>query len=164
MGFPVLLDDVKFKRNFYLFNVCFIFDEDTDVFPFEAVLRKLAHSLRIIEVIAASSEHHLLISANGGFCSFYPMHDFDFCLIRKKPSCYPQRETFRNFNLSSTGYLNSSIAMTSVSCASVLCTVSMPSTLVHMWWQQMLPTLFTWSYTRDWRLLHLAYPSIKCLF
>ncbi|PRP84868.1 hypothetical protein PROFUN_07522 [Planoprotostelium fungivorum] len=60
MGHPILLEDSKYPRNYYLFNLCFILDRHVTQYEqvnppsplkteFEQVLRKLANQLRTIE-------------------------------------------------------------------------------------------------------------------
>lgn len=49
LGYPVSLEDAKYARNRFTFNVCFVLDEDADTTPWGAVVRKAASFLRAIE-------------------------------------------------------------------------------------------------------------------
>ncbi|CAF0796246.1 unnamed protein product [Brachionus calyciflorus] len=49
-GFPICIEQIKYKRNIYIFNICFIFDKDTNICSYEAVVKKLACDLRTLEV------------------------------------------------------------------------------------------------------------------
>lgn len=52
LGYPVLIDDVKYHRNALLFNVCLVFDPDTDTQSYEPIVRKLSYLFRNLEVIS----------------------------------------------------------------------------------------------------------------
>eukprot|EP01132_Coremiostelium_polycephalum_P007829 gene7829-9643_t len=49
LGFPVLLQDVKYHRNALLFNLCLVFDKSTDTTPYHPIVRKLGTILRTLE-------------------------------------------------------------------------------------------------------------------
>lgn len=49
-GFPIYIEHTKYKRNQYIFNICFIFDQNTNTCSYEAVVKKLACDLRTLEV------------------------------------------------------------------------------------------------------------------
>ena len=51
MGFPVLLEDAKYKRNTFTFNVCFVFERIAETSSYESVVRKLARALTSLEVV-----------------------------------------------------------------------------------------------------------------
>ncbi|CAL1534555.1 unnamed protein product, partial [Lymnaea stagnalis] len=57
VGCPISIDNDKYKRNAFIFNVCFVFDEDTNTSEYGPVVKKLADYLTRIEVeIAFLSE------------------------------------------------------------------------------------------------------------
>lgn len=50
MGLPVLLEhEQKYERNHFIFNLCFVFDSNTDTRPYEPIVHKCARSLRMLE-------------------------------------------------------------------------------------------------------------------
>ena len=49
LGFPVSLEDAKYERNRFTFNVCLVLDEAVDTRPWEQVVRKTAGFFRAIE-------------------------------------------------------------------------------------------------------------------
>ena len=49
-GFPIFIDHEKYNRNQYIFNICFIFNQNTNTCSYEAVVKKLACDLRTLEV------------------------------------------------------------------------------------------------------------------
>ena len=49
LGFPVSLDDSKYERNRFTFNVCLVLDESEDAWPWEQVVRKTAAFFRQME-------------------------------------------------------------------------------------------------------------------
>ncbi|KAL4401979.1 Nitrogen permease regulator 2 [Malassezia pachydermatis] len=55
LGHPVLLDgSEKYERNHFIFNLCFVFTADSDVRPYEPIVRKCARLLRQLEVCMPS--------------------------------------------------------------------------------------------------------------
>lgn len=52
-GFPIYIEHQKYNRNIYIFNSCFIFDQNTNTCSYEAVVKKLACDLRTLEVESA---------------------------------------------------------------------------------------------------------------
>jgi len=52
-GFPIYIEHQKYDRNQYIFNICFIFDQNTNTCSYEAVVKKLACDLRTLEVESA---------------------------------------------------------------------------------------------------------------
>jgi hypothetical protein len=50
VGFPIYIEHPKYKRNKYMFNSCFIFDQNTNTCSYEAVVKKLASDLKTLEV------------------------------------------------------------------------------------------------------------------
>lgn len=50
MGFPTLIEDAsKYQRNNFIFNLCFVFEGETDIRPYEPVVRKCGRVLRGLE-------------------------------------------------------------------------------------------------------------------
>lgn len=49
-GYPIYIDDYKYKRNKYIFNICCIFSIYTNTCSYEALVKKLACDLRVLEV------------------------------------------------------------------------------------------------------------------
>jgi len=49
MGFPVVIEDKKYHRNALIFNTVFVFDEETEISEYEAVVKKLAGYLTSLE-------------------------------------------------------------------------------------------------------------------
>ncbi|KAK5121114.1 hypothetical protein LTR85_005598 [Meristemomyces frigidus] len=49
LGFPISLEDAKYERNRFTFNVCFVLDEGTDAQPWEQVVKKAAAFFRAVE-------------------------------------------------------------------------------------------------------------------
>lgn len=50
MGFPVLLEQSeKYQRNYFIFNLCFVFDSRASVSAYEPIVRKCGRSLRLLE-------------------------------------------------------------------------------------------------------------------
>ena len=50
LGFPVRLDDESYPRNYFLYNVCFVFERTADLSCYESVARKVARVLTNCEV------------------------------------------------------------------------------------------------------------------
>jgi len=50
LGFPVSLEDAKYERNRFTFNVCFVLGENADVAGWEPVMRKTVSFFRSLEV------------------------------------------------------------------------------------------------------------------
>ncbi|RUP50999.1 nitrogen permease regulator 2-domain-containing protein [Jimgerdemannia flammicorona] len=50
MGFPILIVDIeKYRRNDYMFNLCFVFERDAETSSYEPVVRKMAKLLDGLE-------------------------------------------------------------------------------------------------------------------
>ncbi|KAH9454055.1 hypothetical protein MJO28_007052 [Puccinia striiformis f. sp. tritici] len=50
LGFPTLIEDEeKYERNFFMFNLCFVFDKDSELLGYEPVVRKTGRVLRSLE-------------------------------------------------------------------------------------------------------------------
>ena len=49
LGFPISLEDAKYDRNRFTFNVCFVLDEEDDVKPWRAIVEKTAKFFATIE-------------------------------------------------------------------------------------------------------------------
>ena len=49
LGFPVSLEDAKYARNRFTFNVCFVLSEQIDPRPFEQIVRKTAYFFKALE-------------------------------------------------------------------------------------------------------------------
>lgn len=54
MGFPVYIEDDKYERNAFMFNLSFVFDRDADTSSYEPVVRKVARVLTSLEVSCRS--------------------------------------------------------------------------------------------------------------
>lgn len=50
VGCPMIYEHAKYPRNYYLFNVCFIFEMDVDTVHYFAAVRKLNQLLQALEV------------------------------------------------------------------------------------------------------------------
>jgi nitrogen permease regulator 2-like protein len=50
VGFPVILKGTHYEREMFQYNVCFVFQRDLDVSPYEPVVRKVARVLTACEV------------------------------------------------------------------------------------------------------------------
>ncbi|CAG5132623.1 unnamed protein product [Candidula unifasciata] len=49
LGCPIYIENDKYKRNAFIFNVCFVFDEDTNTSQYGSVVKKLAEYLTQLE-------------------------------------------------------------------------------------------------------------------
>ncbi|OAV87815.1 hypothetical protein PTTG_04055 [Puccinia triticina 1-1 BBBD Race 1] len=50
LGFPTLIEDEeKYERNFFMFNLCFVFDKDSELLGYEPIVRKTGRVLRSLE-------------------------------------------------------------------------------------------------------------------
>jgi len=45
LGYPIRIDDKKYERNAFYFNLCFIFDPNTRTFGYEHLIRKCTEYL-----------------------------------------------------------------------------------------------------------------------
>ena len=52
LGLPVRLDDEAYPRNYFLYNLCFVFERTADLSCYEAVARKVSRVLTACEVSA----------------------------------------------------------------------------------------------------------------
>lgn len=50
VGFPVILKGPHYDRGMFQYNLCFVFQRDLDVSPYEPVVRKVARVLTVCEV------------------------------------------------------------------------------------------------------------------
>ena len=50
VGCPIYIENSKYKRNAFIFNVCFTFEEETDTSPYGPMVKKLANYLTQLEV------------------------------------------------------------------------------------------------------------------
>ncbi|KAK3773657.1 hypothetical protein RRG08_001387 [Elysia crispata] len=50
VGCPIYINDTKYKRNAFIFNVCFTFEEETDTSPYAPLVKKLANYLTQLEI------------------------------------------------------------------------------------------------------------------
>ncbi|CAG8589162.1 7828_t:CDS:2 [Ambispora leptoticha] len=50
LGYPVWVDGLKYRRNSFCFNLCFVFDRNADTSSYEPVVRKIARVLRSLEL------------------------------------------------------------------------------------------------------------------
>src|SRR5690348_11373622 len=41
IGFPVIINDNRYRRNFFMFNLSFVFDREADTSSYEPVVRKV---------------------------------------------------------------------------------------------------------------------------
>eukprot|EP01117_Protostelium_nocturnum_P018773 TRINITY_DN791_c0_g2_i1.p1 TRINITY_DN791_c0_g2~~TRINITY_DN791_c0_g2_i1.p1 ORF type:complete len:218 (-),score=57.03 TRINITY_DN791_c0_g2_i1:674-1327(-) len=89
MGFPILLEDSKYPRNYFLFNLCFIFQSNATGHHsssslssvYEKNLRKLAHLLKSIE-----KEREFVSNAETR-PQFYEMLEQIFFQLNKNGEC-----------------------------------------------------------------------------
>jgi len=51
MGYPVSIENSKYKRNALIFNLCFVFDNNADSSSYEQIVTKMAFILKSLEVI-----------------------------------------------------------------------------------------------------------------
>jgi hypothetical protein len=50
LGCPISIQDKKYERNAFLFNLCFVFEEHAELDGFRQIIRKIGFILRISEV------------------------------------------------------------------------------------------------------------------
>jgi len=50
IGFPVELNSGQYRRNYFRFNLCFVFDREADLSCYEPVVRKVSRVLKSCEV------------------------------------------------------------------------------------------------------------------
>jgi len=50
LGFPVSLEDAKYSRNRFTYNVCFVLDEEVAPAPWQQIVRKTANLFKSLEV------------------------------------------------------------------------------------------------------------------
>jgi hypothetical protein len=50
IGCPVIIDNPKYKRNAFIFNLSLVCDAELDTRPYEKIVRKLAEYLKALEV------------------------------------------------------------------------------------------------------------------
>ncbi|KAH9505029.1 Nitrogen permease regulator-like 2 [Bulinus truncatus] len=50
VGCPIYIENTKYQRNAFIFNICFVFNEDTDSEPYCSVVKKLADYLTQLEI------------------------------------------------------------------------------------------------------------------
>ncbi|KAA1067206.1 Nitrogen permease regulator 2 [Puccinia graminis f. sp. tritici] len=51
LGFPTLIEDEeKYNRNFFMFNLCFVFNKDSELLGYEPIIRKTGRVLRSLEI------------------------------------------------------------------------------------------------------------------
>jgi len=62
VGFPVILKGPHYAREMFQYNLCFVFQRDLDVSPYEPVVRKVARVLTVCEV---SSGALVMLCATG---------------------------------------------------------------------------------------------------
>lgn len=74
LGFPVRLDDESYPRNYFLYNLCFVFDRAADLSCYEPVARKVSRVLTNCEVC------ELILIAN-------LREDLNFCNRKSHCSC-----------------------------------------------------------------------------
>ena len=55
VGFPIILKGAHYWRGMFQYNLCFVFQRDLDVSPYEPVVRKVARVLTVCEVCSGSS-------------------------------------------------------------------------------------------------------------
>lgn len=53
LGFPVRLDDEAYPRNYFLYNLCFVFERGADLSCYEPVARKVSRVLTACEACVA---------------------------------------------------------------------------------------------------------------
>jgi len=50
IGHPMALKGAKYRRNYFRYNLCFVFDREADLSCYEPIVRKVSHVLRACEV------------------------------------------------------------------------------------------------------------------
>jgi hypothetical protein len=50
VGYPMQIEDPRYPRNALMFNLVFVFERDADTRAYEPVVRKMAQTLRTLEV------------------------------------------------------------------------------------------------------------------
>ena len=50
LGCPIYIDNKNYARNALIFNLCFVFDADTNTVPYENVVKKVAGYFTTLEV------------------------------------------------------------------------------------------------------------------
>jgi hypothetical protein len=58
IGHPVALKGGRYKRNYFRYNLCFVFDRDADLSCYEPIVRKVSHVLKACEVRLHFSIHY----------------------------------------------------------------------------------------------------------
>ena len=54
VGFPIILKGAHYWRGMFQYNLCFVFQRDLDVSPYEPVVRKVARVLTVCEVCSGA--------------------------------------------------------------------------------------------------------------
>ena len=72
IGFPVELEG-RYKRNYFRYNLCFVFDRGADLSCYEPVVRKVSRVLKSCEVslysiFVAGSSYYFMCRKNRAFC------------------------------------------------------------------------------------------------
>ena len=62
VGFPVILKGPHYDRGMFQYNLCFVFQRDLDVSPYEPVVRKVARVLTVCEVNSGACEAEPLLT------------------------------------------------------------------------------------------------------
>lgn len=63
VGYPIRIDNPRYERNVYLFNLCFVCDSWSKTVQYEPVVKKLGEHL-------VSSLNHYTHKVGGGHCKF----------------------------------------------------------------------------------------------
>ena len=50
VGCPKAIEDKKYERNMFIFNLVFVSDSSTDTTPYESVIEKLGEAFKTYEV------------------------------------------------------------------------------------------------------------------
>ena len=68
VGFPVILKGEHYERGMFQYNLCFVFQRDLDVSPYEPVVRKVARVLTVCEVSSSGSGDGLVMEPEPVLC------------------------------------------------------------------------------------------------
>ncbi|KAJ3130743.1 Nitrogen permease regulator 2 [Physocladia obscura] len=118
VGFPVSINDPRYDRNAFIFNLVFIFDVDADISPYEQIVTKVARILRSLEEESRflsnnESKHRILDimeqiiqDLNSHFECKIPINDFEtinlklFQKYQQPPNVHPWEVPVQVYQLS----------------------------------------------------------------
>ena len=84
LGFPVRLDDETYPRNYFLYNVCFVFERTADLSCYEPIARKMSRVLTNCEVRRSPPTHP------GSCINGMGRKSLAFCLHRRLQERFPR--------------------------------------------------------------------------